>query len=536
MKEAYESILGKINPKSGDGKKWTIMVYLAGSNNLVDEMIFAVRELRGKAITNIVNIFVEFDSGSDVWLFPPSAFQQKPGEDLKKLQDLDLEKIGEREHYPRLINTQGILRRFVTNSMLRSPDTEHYMLILSGHGSGAVGDFLVGNTPGLTVPSLGITFDRVKAALARRNHPRGKSNAKLFDILGLDSCTMSMAEVGYEVERHVSYMIGAEGFELNTGWPYDRLIELDLQKTPCELASDIVQTYSEYYFNYSIGDLSTDQSAVKLDGFRAALEPIIKELARVLSDCLNERTTREAILVAHWKAQSYKGEQYTDLWDFCGELKERFPEYHPVYSRAQAVQNAIEGVVIMSTYSGARFQHSHGLAVYFPWADIVDSKGGHDLSAYRLLRFANQTDWADFLAGYLKTTRRGPRYVDGEDVPKTSHLNARPGLFGTLAEVTLEIAAGQQGKGGGDDDSKGGGDDDDSKGGGDDDDSKGGGDDDDSKSSFSDETKGGGDDDDSKSAALLLGLKIGQMKNPPVVWFPKNMPKEIQRARDACKK
>src|SRR5215470_14609959 len=114
--------------KTGYGKKWTIMVYLAGSNNLVDEMIFAVRELRGKAITDIVNIYVEFDTGSDVWLFPPSAFQQKPGEDLNKLQDLDLERIGDREHYPRLINTQGILRRFVTKSLLRSPDTENYML------------------------------------------------------------------------------------------------------------------------------------------------------------------------------------------------------------------------------------------------------------------------------------------------------------------------------------------------------------------------------------------------------------------------
>src|SRR5438093_11501060 len=185
-----------------NGKKWTVMVYLAGSNNLVEEMVFAVRELRGKATTKIVNVFVEFDTGSDVWRFPPSAFEAKTNEDPDRIENIDLEKLGKKQRYPPLLNTRGILRRFVTEVMSASPDTEHYALILSGHGSGAVGDFLTGSTPGLTIPALGSTFDRVKEELAKGGHSRGGNGVKLFDILGLDSCTMSMAEIGYEVEGH----------------------------------------------------------------------------------------------------------------------------------------------------------------------------------------------------------------------------------------------------------------------------------------------------------------------------------------------
>src|SRR5262249_14458717 len=145
--------------------------------------------------------------------------------------------------------------------------------------------------------------------------------------------------------------------------------------------------------------------------------------------------------------------------------------------------------------------------------------------AYGLLEFANDTGWAAFLKKYLEDTQREPRYVDGEAVPRNSHLNARPGLFGTFAEVTQVKGGGpDDSKGGGPDDSKGGGPDD-SKGGGPDD-SKGGGPDD-SKGVFADETKGGGPDD-SKSGVQLSGLKIGEMKNPPIVWFSFN----LQRDKD----
>src|SRR5262249_53218133 len=196
-------------------------------------------------------------------------------------------------------------------------------------------------------------------------------------------------------------------------------------------------------------------------------------------------------------------------WDFCGELRERFTADDDIYKAAQKVQEAVEQVVMLSTYSGARFQHSHGIAIFFPWARIVDSKGGSDLSAYKDLKFANETGWARFLDRYFKETQRPPRTGQGQ--ARTSHLNARPGIFGSLAEEKV--------KGGGVEDSKGGGVED-------------------SKGFFLDESKGGGTEDskgggaeDSKSGLFLPNLKIGQMKNPPTDWYRLDLAKELDLAK-----
>src|SRR5262249_23659463 len=134
----------------------------------------------------------------------------------------------------------------------RGSKADNYMLILSGHGSGAVGDFLGGNTPTarLAIRDLPEVLESFTEQLKKIN---GK---KKIDVLGMDSCLMSMAEVAYEVHRYVDFMVGAEGFERNSGWPYARLLELLMtSKDPLELSAEgmataIVEDYTEYYENY----------------------------------------------------------------------------------------------------------------------------------------------------------------------------------------------------------------------------------------------------------------------------------------------
>src|SRR5205085_2955495 len=104
---------------------------------------------------------------------------------------------------------------------------KHYMLVLSGHGSGAVGDFLTGNkrAVGLTIPELREALTAIQDHFREKTHEdRPYLNDEKIDILGLDSCVMGMVEVAYEVRNYVSYLVGAEGFEPNTGWPYDRIL------------------------------------------------------------------------------------------------------------------------------------------------------------------------------------------------------------------------------------------------------------------------------------------------------------------------
>ena len=72
----------------------------------------------------------------------------------------------------------------------------HYMLVLSGHGDGILGNFLVtaeaDARANLSVVSLAELVQRVK------NGPLG---GEPLDILGLDSCLMGMTEVAYAVHN-----------------------------------------------------------------------------------------------------------------------------------------------------------------------------------------------------------------------------------------------------------------------------------------------------------------------------------------------
>src|SRR5205814_8926965 len=129
----------------------------------------------------------------------------------------------------------------------------------NGHGSGAVGDFLGSNrhSATLSIPDLGFILKEV---------PNYCKKGRL-DILGLDTCLMSMAEVGYEVRESVRYLVAAQGFEPNTGWPWGRIASFinsiedpeDNRWEPKNFAQELVREYIKYYFDYRYADISTDQ-------------------------------------------------------------------------------------------------------------------------------------------------------------------------------------------------------------------------------------------------------------------------------------
>src|SRR4030095_4452967 len=161
-----------------------------------------------------------------------------------------------------------------------------------------------------------------------------------------------------------------------------------------------------------------------------ALVKAVKKLAAVLDTELKReyhpeaeyhpevypRQITDAVVMAHWEAQTYKFDQYVDLYDFCHRLRLRC---QPVESQCTEVIKAIEGdeekkiesIVVSSGYSGPSFQHSHGLSIYFPRANVS--------TKYRDVGFAKDTrdesgeggkiGWYEFLKTYVKTTRREQR-------------------------------------------------------------------------------------------------------------------------------
>jgi Clostripain family len=495
--------------------EWTVMVYLAGDNNLSEEMIYSIKEMYRVGTNEEFELIVKFD---------PSAIGPEPQEYVisrEKIEDFKKRIRAEtrakkravrsltsvtpvtREPKDGTFNKDGFLvrlasrtdkssslslgkrfktpggkpprtrassfqeppvpensadpqelQKFIRHSIQNHP-AKHYMLVLSGHGSGAEGDFLPDvnpDSPGepatsLSIPALGKVL---KDALTNLKDDTGKrildenGNRVVIDILGMDSCLMSMAEVGFQVKDEVNCLVASEGFELNTGWPYHRILEVMKEKLTRtttgvsdlaaeDLANDIVEKYFDYYKDYQLAGASTDISACKLAGLES-LATALRDLAQALNRALSRPRVKDAIVFAHWEAQSYKSDQYVDLWDFCDRLQQYqrgrgVPK--TLIAQCEKVKSAIENrVVLKSRYSGAAFQHSHGISVYFPWTESDffpigprKSNNSNSPSKYANLKFADRVgDWVEFLKNYLEETRRGRRNqqdnLDKNEEPK----------------------------------------------------------------------------------------------------------------------
>jgi hypothetical protein len=370
-------------------------------------------------------------------------------DDAKKI--LELLKTG--AHQPDTADpVQSVLAEFVIGTIQEHP-AEKYMLILSGHGSGAVGDFLTSNSrfSGLSIPDLKDALSDVQSFFADKMFHASDGTTQAFlengtiNILGMDSCLMGMAEVAFEVRGYVDFLIGTEGFEPNTGWPYDEILTL-LKGNPTakNLAKEIVDKYIAYYSSdYTLAEVSTDQTALdltskgrsksKLDRFAEALgglDGLSGLLINGLSNTNTAMATRNAVVMAHWRAQGYKNEQHVDVFDFCQLLQEHYDRDHPIWIACQKVKKTIEGkdaLVLRSSYCGPAFQHSHGVSIFFPWANITDAVGVSEVDHYRGLDFAVLTFWDEFLKTYHLKTQRELRDTSGR--VHDSMLNRREGIF-----------------------------------------------------------------------------------------------------------
>lgn len=405
-------------PQIPDVPNWNVLIYLAADNNLKEESVYTLMEVMQADVKTGLNVIAQFDSGDAITLFDfKNLSKSLPGRD--RLTELGKSVFSNPKLIQRLSDSE-LLEEFLAQKLNKECPN---LVILSGHGSGAVGDFLTTNNP----PSA-LSIPDIRAVLASA---RGKIERPI-DVLGMDSCLMSMAEVCYELRNDVNFLVGAEGFARNAGWPYRQILttlQNNLTITPEKLARSIVQEYIHFYAPYTMSGVSVDQAAIdltRLDGLKTALGTLADTLREKLR--LKDRKVENAILLAHWRAQSYKLDQYVDLWDFC-ELLSQDCEDKGIVTACNEVKLAVDDAVLLSCHSGAAFQYSRGLSIYFPWAK---SDLDRSLPFYRELAFARDTHWAEFLATYGEETRREPnpdrRNKKGEPTRLTMSIEIEAGI------------------------------------------------------------------------------------------------------------
>jgi hypothetical protein len=290
-----------------------------------------------------------------------------------------------------------VLESFIVSGIRENP-SDHHLVILSGHASGVVGRRIdqEGFAPGATrTLDLGPMFESIR-----------RKTGRVVDVLGMDACFMSMCEVCWELRGAVRFLVSSEGLTPQYGWPYHRILELfrdDGALGPAEVASAIVSRYLRYRADFDLVGQSVDLSACEINKSEQLADAVTR-LCHVMGARLDDPAFRDGLVLSHWKAQSYKSEEYVDFWDFCNLLGEHSRD-DAVRRECRRVQNAIaspeNGIVRKSIFNGPAYQHSHGLSIYFPWSVVSPAYGKFD--------FARITGWQSFLTRSVLATRREMR-------------------------------------------------------------------------------------------------------------------------------
>jgi hypothetical protein len=404
-----------------DAKAWTVLVWMAGDNDLEDYATSDLGELKRVGTSERVDVVVQLDSMRDDHT---RRYHVRAGTPVEEdvVADLGETNTGD----PR------VAIDFFTWGIKKYP-AQRYLLVMWNHGSGIDEEdvYRRARARGLAVARRGpanahaVPRSRVRAVASRRyrralfsstieaavgrraiayddtardfldnlelekvlDEVRRRTGRRV-DVLGFDACLMNMVEIAYQLRSDVDYIVGSQELEPGDGWPYDTVLKaLTAQPamTPRQLGELIVRQYVASY----TGDDVT-QSLLDVGRVAAAAEAV-DGLARALVKAVAHPVEFKAAAQALARAQRYDTKDFLDLGDLCARLRAA-TRSAPVKAAADAVTRVLagtSGLVVAEKHKGTSVARSHGVSIYFPRGDAT--------VAYDRLDFAKKTRWDAFI-------------------------------------------------------------------------------------------------------------------------------------------
>ncbi|MCM3900944.1 MAG: clostripain-related cysteine peptidase [Pyrinomonadaceae bacterium] len=438
-------------------KEWTIMIYMAGDNNLAVDMAYAMEQIKEVAAegSESPNLFVYYDGNSPAipTLYCDFSEPRKPRY-VRSYKVPNKLIPGPKKENENAADKRSILNfvDWCVNKVEVENDGEisfgrrakKYALIFSGHSLGFqdIGLFK-DETSGKAMKmtdfySVLLGMVSTKKELEKDARTR-KIERDAWDletevllgqklaILGFDSCVMGMLEVGYQFYHVAETVIASEGSVPSAGWTYAKILGCLTRDNTRNLdTKSVAELFVKQFIRsqdaYTVGGVSVDMAAWDLSRFDD-LAYAFNGLAEALLACFEDEESRlyrqmeRVILQVHWKCQSYMYDQNVDLGDFC-ELLDRecgrvaeelggddveIDILRMVQKGCRKVLKELKKAVILSGFSGGGYQYSNGVSVFFPW-----SREAYEVSRknYESLWFAQDAkqeglSWTNFLKKYL---------------------------------------------------------------------------------------------------------------------------------------
>jgi hypothetical protein len=390
-------------------KKWTIMYYFDGKNNLApmaEHSFSAVDQVGSDENVNLV---------AQIGLPKKDVLEGliTKGDGTKNFVDIGDANMGSGDN----------IQSFVERTMKQYP-AEHYALVVWDHGAGFMGSCVDEEKNHM------ITNADMAAALENA----AKTTGQKIDVLSWNACLMNQAETAYELRNAASYMTGSEEVEAGFRIPIPGLFGTAPQHTIAEdvktavkqngdLAPQDFAKLAVYESKHQFGasmftptqsaiDLSRAQNLTeKCNNLAALILETVQKDPKMIEVVRQDIGKSQHFIAADMYIQPYN--DYHDVGDFARviEKDKRFTDPR-IANAARDLQGAVKDAVIaqwhapVSSMGGRSLEGSTGVSVYLTPHYGFDKAGkssidnipqggthGHEKTA-----FAKDTCWDQMLA------------------------------------------------------------------------------------------------------------------------------------------
>lgn len=409
---------------------WLVMLYQDADDPTLEEDIFTdLNEAEKVGSSDKVSIVAQIDRYAGAFkgkqnFTSAKRFFLTRDDDLEKLNSEEIEDLGE----VNMASGQTLID-FATWAIESYP-ADHYVLILSDHGTGWPGGWTDPKPENSAEDALISGFDdmlflqELDDAYAQIIEKTGIGK---FEMIGYDACLMASIEVLSATAPYAHYAVLSQEVEPSMGWAYSAFLN-KLVKDPgmagAELAKTTVDSYivedsivvdagarakyiaSYYDGNISIADLKNDLtktvtlSAIDLEAMPELISSL-DNLAVAMSK-INQKVVAAARTRTRAFESIYSEDEpspYIDLGHFV-KLIQSGSSSKAVSQAADEVKAAMKTAVIAEMH-GTSKKSSTGISIYFPTSNLFEEEGS-DYATYTNIasRFSDESLWDDFLTSH----------------------------------------------------------------------------------------------------------------------------------------
>lgn len=363
-------------------KKWTLIVFLNGHNNLDYYGFQDINEMEKLGSDHNINVVVQW-----------ASLKNKKTHRLYVQKDDDPSTVTSPVIETMEPVDMGDYRNLIEFSKwaMDNYPAEHYFVDVWNHGNGWLKYFqystrdisyddLTGNH--ITTEQLGYSMRVLAQHLGRP-----------VDVYGSDACLMAMLEVASEMKGAVKYFLGSQELEPAEGWPYDKFLESiksNLYKNPDVILSKLTE---EYKSSYETGGSQCCSKWITLSALDmkhlSQIESAFKELTLSIINLSAE--DRSKVHAASGYAQFFYGGGYMDLMDFLNQIKSQKTSINSTLIKN--IELVMKDLVVSNSV-GAEYTKSHGVSIWYP-------RSRSSLNAYAKryseLNFNKNTNWVNAL-------------------------------------------------------------------------------------------------------------------------------------------